>query len=564
MKKITLFLFSLVLSFSLNAQYIVDFEGDGETKGAYAPGIVNLSGLDWEMTETLIGTSASDWKNGSRSARFRGYGESEMVMVEDKANGAGNISFEYRRFGSDSQVDWKVEYSVDGGSDWVQVGSVFTAPDSDDVQVFSEQVDVDGDIRFRIKRETEEGSSNRRLNIDDIIITDFGAGDINLTVSSPSEDAVFSPVTESLNVNLGIFNFSLSSSAEENDGDGYIQYSLNQQPFVDVFANSFELVDLSAGETYTLLVKLVDNDGNDLDTPVEVTRNFSIDTFIEVNNITELRADYLENGAGRFYEITGVSTMSHSDDFNNRKWFQDENFSGIMIFDNSSVIAEDAYEVGDQVTNLIGETAVFNGVLQLAPLVDNGVVVGNQMPETQIITISQYLADFQTYESTLIGFQNVSFVDADGSAEFETGQNYDFTDGIDSSIIRSEFFDADYIGAIIPTGTLDGLRGVASQFNGTAQIFPRDLNDIDVVLSINGFEKTQFSLYPNPAKNFVNLEVPAGESFEVNIYNVTGKKVYSTKINGSTRLDINSLQSGMYMINFKQGNQNTTRKLIIN
>lgn len=40
----------------VEAQYFIDFEGPGETKTGYASGTVNLSGLDWNMTEALIGT----------------------------------------------------------------------------------------------------------------------------------------------------------------------------------------------------------------------------------------------------------------------------------------------------------------------------------------------------------------------------------------------------------------------------------------------------------------------------------------------------------------------------
>ncbi len=57
----------------VEAQYFIDFEGPGETKTGYASGTVNLSGLDWNMTEALIGTLDADWKNGERSARLRGY-----------------------------------------------------------------------------------------------------------------------------------------------------------------------------------------------------------------------------------------------------------------------------------------------------------------------------------------------------------------------------------------------------------------------------------------------------------------------------------------------------------
>ena len=155
-------------------QYIVDFEGPGETKGSYASGNVNLSGLDWNMTEALIGGSEpADWKNGVRSARMRGYGTSSMTMLEDKPHGVGTISFLYRRYGTDAQVDWKVEYSTNGGISWTQVGSDFTAPASDDVQIFSETLDIPGNIRIRISRATETGTDNRRLNIDDIVITDY-------------------------------------------------------------------------------------------------------------------------------------------------------------------------------------------------------------------------------------------------------------------------------------------------------------------------------------------------------------------------------------------------------
>lgn len=154
-------------------QYLVNFEGTGETKTAYASGSVTLSGLSWDMTEALIGVDASDWKVGARSARMRGYGTSSITMLADKTTGAGNVSFKYRRYGTDPQVDWKVEYSVDSGVNWTQLGSSFTAPASDVVQTFSEDLNIAGNVRIRIKRATETGTVNSRLNIDDLIIMHY-------------------------------------------------------------------------------------------------------------------------------------------------------------------------------------------------------------------------------------------------------------------------------------------------------------------------------------------------------------------------------------------------------
>jgi len=165
-------------------QYIVDFEGAGETKTAYASGSVTLSGISWNMTEALIGTEIAEIIGGTRSARLRGYGTSAMTMLANKLNGVGTVSFSYRRYGTDTQVDWKVEYSTNDGSTWTQIGDSFTAPASNDLQTFSVNLNITGNIRIRIKRATESGTSNRRLNIDDISITDYAsAGTPSITVS---------------------------------------------------------------------------------------------------------------------------------------------------------------------------------------------------------------------------------------------------------------------------------------------------------------------------------------------------------------------------------------------
>lgn len=176
--KLTLILFAFCTPLVGHGQYFVDFEGDGESKGSYALGTITLSGLEWEMEEAMTGTLANDWKNGVRSARLRGYGSSRIEMLQNKTNGIGIISFYYRRYGTDTQVDWRVEYSTNDGVDWIQIGDDFTAPVTDDVQFFSEEVNECGDIRVRIKRATETGGTLRRLNIDDITISDCVSGDL--------------------------------------------------------------------------------------------------------------------------------------------------------------------------------------------------------------------------------------------------------------------------------------------------------------------------------------------------------------------------------------------------
>ena len=95
----------MMLTGILSAQYIVGFEGAGETKTSYASGNVTLSGISWNLNEVLIGDLAADWKNGLKSARLRGYGTSAMTMLADKSGGIGTLTFQYRRYGTDAQVD---------------------------------------------------------------------------------------------------------------------------------------------------------------------------------------------------------------------------------------------------------------------------------------------------------------------------------------------------------------------------------------------------------------------------------------------------------------------------
>ncbi len=186
MKKITLLLITVLLSTFANAQYFVNFDEEGDHTGTTQYGFENheLNGILWSGEESIIPLTplAADWFTGVRSLRMRGYGDTHFTMVEDKPNGIGEVSFQYRRYGTDNQVEYVVEISIDQGNTWAPIASPFTAPSSDDVQTFSATVEQGGDARIRIKTTSETGTSNRRLNIEDITITDFeGQGSPNLS-----------------------------------------------------------------------------------------------------------------------------------------------------------------------------------------------------------------------------------------------------------------------------------------------------------------------------------------------------------------------------------------------
>lgn len=180
----TLSLSFILFSFtSTLGQVFADFEG--VTKGTYATSDVVVNGNTWEFVEAAVGSLASDWKIGDRSARLRGYAASKLELKTPKTDGIGSIHFYYRRYGTDAQVDWKVEYTADDGITWTQIGESFTAT-ADQAQFF-ETVNQSGSIRVRIVRATDDGNAtNRRLNIDEIVISNWPTSISNLATDASS------------------------------------------------------------------------------------------------------------------------------------------------------------------------------------------------------------------------------------------------------------------------------------------------------------------------------------------------------------------------------------------
>lgn len=450
MKKwITLFrglILFAVMAFSgteINAQYLVNFEGAGETKTSYASATVTLSGLQWNMTDVLIGTDAADWKNGLRSARLRGYGTSVMTMLENKTNGLGTLSFLYRRYGTDAQEAWKAEISTDDGATWTQIGSTFTAPASNDVQTFSEVVNVSGNVRIRIKKDVETGTSNRRLNIDDILLTDFSGG--NPMVATPTfnppggayvtgQNVVISTTTP----DASIFYTTDGTDPDQNSTLFTNPIPVNQTVTIKARAYADGFDPSSIGQaTYTLLQP------------------------VTVSNLTELRNSPL----GVLYYLSGEVILTFKQSFRFQKYIQDAG-AGILIDDLSGVITTN-YSLGDGITGIYGTLNEFGNMLQFTPFQNPGAPSSTGNPIVPIvITLAQLNSSFDTYESRVVQINDASF--ATPGANFANGTVYAISDVSDANAnFRTTFYDVDYIGTAIPagSGTIIGIPNARSEGN---------------------------------------------------------------------------------------------------
>ena len=74
----------------------------------------------------------------------------------------------------------------------------------------------------------------------------------------------------------------------------------------------------------------------------------------------------------------------------------------------------------------------------------------------------------------------------------------------------------------------------------------------NITLSTNETEIPQFSIFPNPAKHELTVDIQSNEVVSVQIVDATGKMFLEETISGSTRLDIASLKSGIYFVRLKE------------
>ena len=112
------------------------------------------------------------------------------------------------------------------------------------------------------------------------------------------------------------------------------------------------------------------------------------------------------------------------------------------------------------------------------------------------------------------------------------------------------------------SGTLTYQLIIEVRCNSSNEAFFFDNLGFDGLLGLGDNNENAFSIYPNPANNFVNITSQFSGNKNVAVYDVLGKQVINTTIS-SDRLDISNLTSGIYMLNITQNGVSSTKKLVV-
>lgn len=162
------------------------FEAGGKT--AYAAANVTLGSGSWNLSDALTGSTTSDRKTGSYSARVR---EAGRVRMNFNVTSAGTFSVQHAKYGTDGNSTWELWKSTNNGSTWTKVGSTVTTS-STTLTTSNFTVNNAGAVRFELRKVS--GGANR-INFDSISISDF--------VTTPTPTPTPPPPTSSVHMTMG-------------------------------------------------------------------------------------------------------------------------------------------------------------------------------------------------------------------------------------------------------------------------------------------------------------------------------------------------------------------------
>lgn len=293
--------------------------------------------------------------------------------------------------------------------------------------------------------------------------------------------------------------------------------------------------------------------GGGLTGPVVYNLTGSGINVISVATIAELRAvappfTGSANAGTIVYKYSGEAVVTHLQTYNNVKYIQDTT-GAMMIFDPTAKIS--GVNIGDKITNIYGTLTNYFGMVELIPTANCTPVSPFNEVAPVVVTIDQLdAANDNPLQAKFIKIENVTFIQ---SGNFATGKYYGLTQNALSidSLVYTDNFGADYINTAIPNYVVN-LKGVCFYKGGTTipnknRIVLIDRNLGGITTSIEDFSAAAIALSPNPADNFVNLDIPS--EMNLNIYSITGALVGKEKLNeGFNTISVSNLNSGLYIL----------------
>jgi len=214
--------------------------------------------------------------------------------------------------------------------------------------------------------------------------------------------------------------------------------------------------------------------------------------YYEVETLAELR----DRGEDTTFVYTGEAVITAMAGYGNQKYLQDET-AAIMIWDWDGNIAND-HDRYDVITNIHGAINDYFGMIQFVPSAQGTPEAIDNTPILPAVVEFDEV-DQPGDQAKLLRFQDIVFTEVEVEVneddyewvaieegdEFENGTNYKISDGEENEfIVRTDFFNVDYIGTEIPLDTTN-ISGVITYDWGELKMVPRCKDDVHTNVTFN-------------------------------------------------------------------------------
>ena len=123
-----------------------------------------------------------------------------------------------------------------------------------------------------------------------------------------------------------------------------------------------------------------------------------------------------------------------------------------------------------------------------------------------------------------------------------------YSGATDQSICRDPDFTGEFVGHL--------------SHSTNARVFSPGLTN-DTPLSINNYQNNLFLVYPNPSNTgFVTIKSNQMGAVQAQVFDMLGKQMINTTV-VNERLEVSSLNAGIYIVKLTQNDRTTTKKLIL-
>lgn len=190
---------------------------------------------------------------------------------------------------------------------------------------------------------------------------------------------------------------------------------------------------------------------------------------------------------------------------------------------------------------------------------DNGVAIA------RVVDGSNYAGDILLQSDgkvVIAGYTVLETVYDLAMARFDVDGNLDDTFGV-GGMVNTDYNGGEDYGSAIALQPDDKIILAGNTFtgSGTSEILVARYDN--TVLGTGDFQNIAFSLYPNPANDYITIDLNGTSSnYQVAIFDVLGKNVYNTEIDGTKQIDVSSLAAGAYFVRLNSNSQATTIRFI--